>query len=178
MPDMLLLQAYTNHNDAEALGSLYKRYMELIYGVCLKYLKQRELAQDAVMNIYEEITTKTKKYEIDNFKAWIHTVAKNHCLMHLRSIKNKPYVAMNDAFMQLDNEVHLNMVMEQETSFIQLENCIQTLEEQQKVSVTLFYYQQKCYKEIADITGYALNKVRSNIQNGRRNLKLCMDKHE
>jgi RNA polymerase sigma-70 factor (ECF subfamily) len=43
--------------------------------------------------------------------------------------------------------------------------------------VELFYLQNKCYKEIAEDTGMDWNKVRSHIQNGRRNLKICMEKN-
>jgi RNA polymerase sigma-70 factor (ECF subfamily) len=42
----------------------------------------------------------------------------------------------------------------------------------------LFYLEQKCYKDIADLTGYDLNKVKSAIQNGKRNLKICMERKE
>jgi RNA polymerase sigma factor (sigma-70 family) len=80
--------------------------------------------------------------------------------------------------MQFEEEVHLNGIFSREEDLQKLEHCLQTLSEEQKVTVELFYLQNKCYKEIAESTGIEWNKVRSYIQNGRRNLKICMEKNE
>ncbi len=74
--------------------------------------------------------------------------------------------------------MHLNGVFEKEEQFNKLEKCLAILPAQQKETVSLFYLQQKCYEEIVTITGYEWNKVRSYIQNARRNLKLCMEKQD
>jgi RNA polymerase sigma-70 factor (ECF subfamily) len=150
--------------------------MELIYGVCLKYLKDRELSKDAVLNIYEELTVKLHKHQVDNFKSWLYMVAKNHCLMYLRSPKNKPTKEFIPEVMHFEETPHLNGELENEANFDKLERCLQSLIKEQEQTVKLFYYEQKCYKEIADLTGFEVGMVRSYIQNGRRNLKICMDK--
>ena len=149
--------------------------MDLVYGVCLKYLKDTETAKDAVMAIFEELVSKLKKHEVENFKGWLHTVAKNHCLMQLRSSKNLKTSEFDPDHMQLTENVHLNGIMEKEEHFVQLNECLKTLSSEQKTIVELFYLQHKCYKEIELITGIEWNKVRSHIQNGRRNLKICME---
>ena len=150
--------------------------MELLYGVCFKYLKDSETAKDAVMQIFEELVQKLNKHEVDNFKSWLYTLAKNYCLMQLRTPKNMKTVEFKADIMQSEEEVHLNGIMSKEENFYKLERCMQTLSAEQKITVELFYLQNKCYKEIADSTGIEWNKVRSYIQNGRRNLKICMDK--
>ena len=166
---------YKQTANLEVLGQLYQPYMDLVFGVCLKYLKDSERAKDAVMAIFEELVSKLKKHEVDNFKGWLHTLAKNHCLMQLRSAKNIKTAEFNPDHMQLTETVHLNGVMEKEEHLEQLNDCLQTLSPEQKTVVELFYLQQKCYKEIETITGIEWNRVRSHIQNGRRNLKICMD---
>lgn len=157
------------------LGTLYERYMDIVFGVCLKYFKAPEPAKDAVMQIFEELVQKLHKYEIDNFRSWLYTLAKNYCLMQLRTPKNLRTVELDPSLMQSADNTHLNGVMQKEHEFKTLEKCIQTLSPEQKVSVELFYLQNKCYNEIATITGKEWNKVRSLIQNGRRNLKICME---
>ena len=152
--------------------------MELLYGVCFKYLKDSETAKDAVMQIFEELVQKLNKHEVDNFKSWLYTLAKNYCLMQLRTPKNMKTVEFKADIMQSEEEVHLNGIMSKEENFYKLERCMQTLSSEQKITVELFYLQNKCYKEIADTTGIEWNKVRSYIQNGRRNLKICMDKNQ
>jgi RNA polymerase sigma factor (sigma-70 family) len=173
--DSELVQQYKDTSNMDSLGDLYGRYMDLLYGVCLKYFKEPDEAQDAVIYIFEELVTKVKKYEIDNFKGWLYQLAKNHCLMKLRSKKSQP-VNVDVDLMHLQENMHLDDVMQKETSLIVMEHCIEQLPSEQKTAIQLFYLQEKCYKEIADSTALDINKVRSFIQNGRRNLKICMDK--
>jgi len=149
--------------------------MELVYGVCLKYFKEPETAKDSVMQIFEELVSKLKKHEVENFKSWLYQVAKNYCLMQLRTPKNLKIVEINPALMQNDENVHLNGVLEKEENFKKLEYCLGTLTEDQRTAIQLFYLEEKCYNEIVEITGQEWNQVRSFIQNGRRNLKNCID---
>ncbi len=173
--DAELVWQFKHTGSAETLALLYQNYMELVYGVCLKYLEHHELARDAVMNIYTELAPKIQKHEIENFKSWIYVVAKNHCLMYLRSQKGKKTVSVEGNFMQLETDAHLEGVQQKEMQLEQMEDCLQELAADQKQSIELFYLQNKSYNEITEITGYEWNKVRSLIQNGRRNLKICMD---
>ncbi len=157
------------------LGELYNRYMDLVYGVCLKYLQQPDDAQDAVMTIFEELVTKLRQHEVNNFKSWLYTLAKNHCLMRLRSLKRAPTVKMADAFMQSEAEEHLEDVLTREEDLKHLETCMESLVENQRRTIALFYLQGKCYNEISAETGIEWSSVRSYIQNGRRNLRICME---
>ncbi len=150
--------------------------MDLVFGVCLKYFKDAERSKDAVMDIFEELNRKLKLHEVDNFKGWLHVLARNYCLMQLRSPKNMRTTEFNADFMQLEQNTHLsNEVLEKEETFKKLALCMETLPEDQKQSIELFFVQKKCYNEIAAITGYEWNKVRSYIQNGKRNLKICLE---
>lgn len=158
------------------LGELYQRYMELVYGVCLKYLKDPENARDGVMQIFEELVVKLKKHDVENFRAWLHQVAKNHCLMQLRTPKNLKTVELQAEFVQNFENVHLNGVLEREENLTKLEHCIGTLAPDQQEAIRLFYLEEKCYNEIVETTGQEWKQVRSFIQNGRRNLKQCMER--
>ena len=174
--DHELVNQYRQYGDIRVLGELYQRYMDLIYAVCLKYLKEPAEAQDAVMGIFEVLVTKLRKHEVTYFKGWLYAVAKNHCLMALRSKKQIPVTQMPE-FMQLAENPHLENVIEKELNLIRLSKCIEALSPDQKHTVQLFYLEEKSYKEIAGITQTEWNKVRSLVQNARRNLKICMDKN-
>jgi RNA polymerase sigma-70 factor (ECF subfamily) len=176
LSDTELISAYKNKADKAILGKLYVRYMDQVFGVCLKYFKDAERAKDAVMDIYEELCTKLLQHEVVNFKAWLAVLARNYCLMQLRSPKNFKLTEFNPDFMQTVQQTHLkNEVLEKEANFVKLEQCIETLPADQQQSIQLFYLQKKCYHEIAAVTGYEWSKVRSYIQNGKRNLKLCLE---
>jgi RNA polymerase sigma factor (sigma-70 family) len=177
-PDDELVTAYKQTQDLNVVGELFQRYMDLVYGVCLKYLKQPENAQDSTIAIFEELSTKLLKHEVDNFKGWLYTVTKNHCLMRLRSEKKQTVVKFDTELMQSEEAVHLNGVLEKEENFKQMEYCLGQLVSEQRKVIELFYLEGKCYNEIMEMTGIEWNKVRSYIQNGRRNLKLCIEKQK
>ena len=177
--DKELVAIFKKTGDINHLSVLYQRYMDLVFGVCLKYFKDGERSKDAVMDIFGELNSKLRVHEVDNFKGWLHVLARNYCLMQLRSPRNLKTTEFNPGFMQSGEETHLdNGILEREGQLQELEDCMETLPEAQKETVKLFYLEQKCYNEIAEITGYDWNKVRSYIQNGKRNLKLCMDKKQ
>jgi RNA polymerase sigma factor (sigma-70 family) len=178
LTDKELIAQYKESGDMAVLGELYQRYMELVYGVCLKYLKDAETAKDSVIQIFEELVSKLKRHEVENFKGWLHQVAKNHCLMLLRTPKNLKTVEFKAELVQNEENVHLNGVLEKEENFKKLEYCLGTLTDEQQQVIRMFYLEGKCYNEIAEITGQDWNQVRSFIQNGRRNLKICIEKNE
>jgi RNA polymerase sigma factor (sigma-70 family) len=176
--DNELVVEYTTTLDTRFAGELYSRYADLIYGVCLKYLKQPENAQDSAVAIFEELVAKIPKHNIDNFKGWLYTLTKNHCLMRIRSGKKAHTVNIDAELMHSEDPMHLNGVLEREENLAQLEYCMGELAAEQRQVIALFYMEGKCYNEISVDTGIEWNKVRSYIQNGRRNLKLCIEKQK
>lgn len=178
LPDKTLIEHFRKGSDKEALGTLFLRYMELVYGVCLKYLGQPEAAQDAVMDIYEHLNRKLPGHEVENFSGWLYMVSKNHCLQLLRKKSNLLTVSLDDPVMQNGREAHQE---EEEFDFDvpadvvdQLHDCIGQLPEKQQTSIRLFYFEKRSYADICEITQQPMDQVRSNIQNGRRNLKKCI----
>ncbi|MBI1343430.1 MAG: sigma-70 family RNA polymerase sigma factor [Terrimonas sp.] len=178
MTDIELIHQYKRTGDLQHLGELYQRYMELVYGVCLKYFRDPEEAKDAVMQLFEELAVKLKKHEVENFRGWLHRVAKNHCLMKLRSPRNLKTIDIDPSLVQNEDNVHLNGALEKEENFVKMEKCLDSLTTEQQQMIRLFYLEGKCYNDIVQETGLAWNHVRSHIQNGRRNLKICMEAGE
>ena len=178
LSDSDLVKKFKKNHDLEILGVLFNRYTHLVYGVCLKYLKQREDSQDAVIQIFEILVHEIPKHEIRDFKSWLHGVTRNYCLMELRkksSQKKHVEKYSSDFFMETVEEMH--PIDREENSMINgaLEKCLQQLKEEQKQCISLFYYQDKCYKEIALVLNLEEKKVKSYIQNGKRNLKICLE---
>jgi len=152
--------------------------MELVYGVCLKYFGQPETAQDAVMDIYEHVNRKLPGHTIENFPAWLYMVSKNHCLQVLRKKSNPLTVSLDDPVMQNGREWHqedegFDFEVAPDASD-QLHSCIEDLPDKQRACIRMFYFEKKSYADISELMDLSLDTVRSNIQNGRRNLKKCM----
>jgi len=175
--ELELLAEYRSTGDLELLGKLYEQYMPLVFGLCLKYFRDEEQSKDAVMQIFEELVKKLRVHEVTNFKAWLYTLSRNHCLMVLRSSSKHEMLSIDENFMENEAFVHLNLEDDTEEKLSIMAKCIENLPSEQKVSINLFYMEQKCYKEVADQTGFELNKVKSYIQNGKRNLKICIEKN-
>lgn len=179
--DLQLIALYKEQNEISVVGILFKRYKHLVYGVCLKYLKDEDESKDAVMQIFEKLITDLKKHEISNFKAWLHTVSKNHCLMLLRKNKSKGIQQIDASESSMEvvemNELwHPDNSTEKETVLQRLEDAIQQLNDEQKKCIELFYLEEKSYQQVSESTGYSMMQVKSFIQNGKRNLKLMMEK--
>jgi RNA polymerase sigma-70 factor, ECF subfamily len=174
------LKAFGENGDIEILGRLYERYMHLVYGVCLKYLEDREAAKDEVMSIFEKLVTAAPGQEIESFKAWLYVVTKNHCLMQLRNRKREAarrelMLDDPDFFMEKETEQH-PFENDEGMDMKRLEECIGKLNDEQRKCIQLFYYEGFGYKEICGRLGLEEGKVKSYIQNGKRNLKICLEK--
>jgi RNA polymerase sigma-70 factor (ECF subfamily) len=177
--DRSLLDQFRSNSDLSILGELYSSYMHLVYGVCLKYLKDREKSQDAVMQIFEKLITEIPKHNINNFRSWLYVLTKNHCLMELRSSssrreRERKYGVEQQIFMESEPELH---PVDEENSKLNkaLQECIASLKKEQKQCVELFYYKDKCYREISEMLQIEEKKVKSYLQNGKRNLKICLE---
>jgi RNA polymerase sigma-70 factor (ECF subfamily) len=176
--DEELIAEFTSSGDLELLGQLYSSYMHLVYGVCLKYLNDRDESKDAVMQIFEKIITEIPKQNIENFRGWLYVVTKNYCLMHIRSMKSQAdrfnEWIDNSVFMENSTDLH---PIDADGSDMEeaLKDCIKRLKDEQGECIRLFYFENKCYSEIAKRMKTDEKKVKSHLQNAKRNLKLCLE---
>ena len=176
--DEELLRQYHRNGSIDTLGELYSRYMHLVYGVSLKYLGSREDAKDAVMHIFEKLISDLPGQEVRNFKSWLYVLTKNYCLMQIRSKKSADArlegYKIEQEFMESEPEVHPIDREDQSLEDV-LKDCIAQLKSEQKQCIELFYYQKLCYQEIAESLKLTEKKVKSYLQNGKRNLKICLE---
>ncbi len=175
-----LLQHFRKTADSQWLGRLFDRYSLLVFGVCMKYLRNATDAQDATQHVFEKALGEVGKYEIPYFKSWIYSVAKNHCLMQLRSRSSKPgntEEIPEDTIAELltDQELKMKELLMEEQS-LQLKAALNALSLEQKTCVEMFYLEKLSYHEIETRTGFSFSQVKSHIQNGKRNLRIILEK--
>lgn len=171
--DAALLDDFRASGDMQVLAEVYSRYSHLLMGVGLKYLKSEPDAQDAVMEVFESLAEKVRKFEIRDFSSWIYQVMRNHCLLQIR--KNKAKLDAQKIWKQdMESEDFLHPEENEYVSYAndQLFYLIDELSNEQQTCIKLFYLEQKCYQEVAEITGYSLKNVKSYLQNGKRNLQI------
>lgn len=180
LSDEALVHQFAQTGNKQVVGELFKRHSLMCYAVCVKYLKNEDAAQDAVMSIFERLLKDMGRHEISNFRSWLHSVCRNYCLMQLR----KP---MKELLVELESEESETDFMEntaivhpddggttQEEKLTAMEQALLKLNQHQRSCVEYFYLKQMSYEEISTVSGYSLNEVKSYIQNGKRNLKLIL----
>lgn len=178
--DQELIQLYRTSNDAKYIGDLFDRYAHLVYGISLNYFDRDDDRREAVMQVFEKLYEALKQFEITNFKSWLYSVAKNHCLMLVKKSKTVSFNEqleqknIQEDFMEFEEPFSLNHDSgnDRETK---LPEALKNLNDEQRICVELFYLHEKSYKEIVDTTSYSMNQVKSFIQNGKRNLKIMLE---
>jgi RNA polymerase sigma factor (sigma-70 family) len=175
--DNELITSFSKSSENFFIGILYERYGHLVLGLCMKYLKNKDEAQDAVIQIFTNLIADLKKHKVEYFKSWLYVYTKNFCFMELR----KRQSALKKE-LELKENIHLVMdfsdpkhLEEKEKQITLMETAMEALNLGQKTCIRLFYLQNKSYGEIVKITGYSNNDVKSYIQNGKRNLKLKLE---
>ena len=171
------MEQYRLTKDQKYIAELYGRYMQLVFGSCLKFYKNESDAEDAVMDIYEKIRVKTLSSKVTYFKSWLYTVTRNHCLEQLRKQSTRADKQNTADLMYYEDVFHPDTV-EKDREVNLLHECISALDDLQRSCIELFYFKKMAYAEIADHMNLTMGKVRSRIQNGRRNLKICMEKKQ
>lgn len=176
LSDEELLKKYQATHKKVWIGELWNRYVHLVYGVCIKYLKNPVKAQDLTVNVFEKLIEKLKTNEVEDFKKWLYVVSKNECLMYLRKDQKwKKKFDSNDQLSEIKSELEWDET--HENKLTKLEEAVNLLNEEQKLCVDLFYLKEKSYQEVANLTGFDMKKVKSCIQNGKRNLKNQLSKN-
>lgn len=171
----LLENFYADHNN-DWLGILLERYTLLLLGVCMKYLKNEEQAKDSVQQIFLKIIPELHKYKVEYFKSWIYQVAKNHCLMQLRNQHGKNTVSIPEKLSVNQEEPDKEQLFYNEKTYQLMADALQEINPEQQQCITLFYLEKKSYAEISQTTGFTRMQVKSHIQNGKRNLRILLEK--
>ncbi len=176
--DQELLDAFYKEKDNRLLGPLLQRYTLLLLGVSMKYLKNETEARDAVQQVFMKVIQELQHTQVTYFKSWLYMIAKNHCLMQIRNRQSKPFIMDTDDVQISEEPDNWEVHIDKEKKFVYLQQSLDELNEDQKLCIHLFYVEKKSYREITDTTGYSMLQVKSFIQNGKRNLKILVEKKQ
>ena len=177
-PDERLITAYISTENASYVGELFCRYSDMIFGLCLKHLKNVQESEDASYELFELMISKLKTQQIMIFKPWLYRTATNFCIDKLRKSKTNIIISLDDRFETARDSLDISAdFSEREALLARIDHCLKQLNDDQKVCIDLFYFQEKSYQDIAQQLNISWSTTRSYIQNGKRNLKICMEKH-
>jgi RNA polymerase sigma-70 factor (ECF subfamily) len=177
LSDEEIISLYKEKQWAGCIDELYQRYSHMVFGVCLKYVKQIENAEDLTLSLFAALTDKLMQHQVLHFKSWIYVSARNSSLMFLRA--KKINTELKDDDLLYDNgDQQLDEKLEQDELIESVILLFEELKEEQRLCIQLFYLQKKSYEEVAEMTNYSMKEVKSHLQNGRRNLKLLLEKRK
>ena len=174
LSDEDLVLAYASKPSRDIMYVLYERYGHLVLGLCIKYLKQVQNAEDMCASIFEKLPSLLIKHEVRYFKSWLYKVRRNECLMELRK-KNSKFSEMEETKIVDEDNLGLEEKKKQEAEINHMESALSGLKENQKQCITLFYLEEKSYQEISIALSMSIKAVKSHIQNGKRKLKIVME---
>jgi RNA polymerase sigma-70 factor (ECF subfamily) len=179
MSDEHLVEGYLKTGDKELIAVLFERYIHLVYGICLNYIHDPDQCKDAVMEIFESLFHKLAEHHVMNFRNWLYTVSRNHCLMSIR--KEGTMNRVKDGFSKTESTIEHPEYMSEEDEELMfskdvISSAVKQLNPEQEKCIILMYIDDKSYRDISTLTGFSLNEVKSHIQNGKRNLKNYLGK--
>ena len=177
LSDEEIISLYKEKQWTGCIDELYQRYSHMVFGVCMKYVKQIENAEDLTLSLFTSLTEKLMKHQVQHFKSWLYVSARNSSLMFLRANKLSQELKDDDILYD-DGDQRLDEKLEQDELLERLTMVFDELKQEQRICIDLFYLQKKSYEEVSQITQYSMKEVKSHLQNGRRNLKLLIEKRK
>lgn len=166
-----LLKRYAQDGNLQYLGWALERYTKVLLGIGLKYVKDLHTAQDLVQQVFLKALEKLP-HHVTNLGGWLYMVMRNECMDHLRKSPTSLVEDMQEVAQEpISDEVHWERVMREQRAL----EVLNTLKDEQRISIELFYLKNKSYQDISLHTGWEINEVKSYIQNGKRNLRIKLE---
>ena len=178
LKDEDLITKYRFSHDNTYLGELYLRYLPYVYGVALNQLKSQTEAEELSMTVFNKISSDLKRIEVRQFSDWLYKLVLDLCNIEVRKKtagKGESKQILIEELSDEKNDLYINTEDGVKLDSNSLRLAINTLNESQKICIDLFYIQNRSYKEVAETTGYTINQVKTNIQNGKRLLKSYLE---
>jgi RNA polymerase sigma-70 factor (ECF subfamily) len=165
-PDVV---ARAQEGDADAFEALYRRNAGRVYGLCLRMLGEQVAAEELTQDVFVRAWEKLSLFRGDSaFSTWLHRLAVNVVLQHLRSRKRRESrVRLTDDMTTLAGSVgpaHVGRRMD-------LEKALDTLPEGARTVFVLHDIEGYKHAEIADMTGTAVGTSKAQLHRARKLLR-------
>jgi RNA polymerase sigma factor (sigma-70 family) len=171
------IENYLKTGDKQYWGRIFEKYKKQIFVRCLRILNNSEDARDLTSEAFIKAFENIQNFDLKrSFFPWLYQLTTNLCIDHIRRKKLIQFNQIEDQVIS-ENPEDVIVNLERKELGNHIKQAIRKLKRPQKRCFCLFYIQQKSYKEIAELTGYSFNEVRSYIQNGRRKFKSIMEKN-
>ena len=179
--DEELVAKFAQTSQPKYFGELYNRYAHLAFGLGLKYLKNEAESSDLVSEVFEILFKKIPTANIQSFRKYLYTVTRNEAIGKLRKKKTQQEKMADLKIIEknsgefMENEGLLRLMDNEPSLEAIIKVAINKLSAEQQTCINLFFFQNKSYKEIVDLTNFTDKQVKSFLQNGKRKLKILLE---
>lgn len=180
--DEVALIAQAQKGDVQAYNSLVLHYQQIVYNVAYRIMGDPQSAEDAAQEAFISAYKSLNKFRDGNFKAWLLRITTNGCYDELRRRKRRPQSSLEritddnqESFAFLRDPAIGPEKRQQQLELIQaIEECLQSLPDDQRVTAVLCDVEGYDYNAIADITDVSLGTVKSRVSRARSKLRDCL----
>lgn len=171
--EAVLVKRFRGERDGAAFDALYRRNRRMVYGTCLRYLRDREAAEDACHDVFLQAYQQFDSLRGDVFSPWVRRIAINHCLNRQRHAATRRRIEptlVRDFDQGRADASHAAAAARDDLRIAA--ELVRGLSPKQRLVFLLRHVEQLAYDGIAEVTGLPFDEVRSALQNARRNFRL------
>ncbi len=168
--------------DLDSFNALVLTYQNMIYTLAYRIMGEPARAADATQEAFITAFRRLETYNGGNFRAWLMRIATNTCYDHLRYEKRRPATGLEDLVSEEfddgppiadDTPTPEEAAQSAELSRA-IQDCIQGLQDDQRITLVMSDVEGFSYQEIADAVGVQLGTVKSRLSRARSALRGCL----
>lgn len=161
----------------QALKQLYDLCSANLFSVALRILKDRELSEDCLQQVFFKVWNNAATYDVSKARAqtWLNTIVRNQALDMLRRNKHTTLHDTDDALAFIADDAPSNeqyVALAQDSAV--MHRCLAELPEQQKIYLEMAFFEGLTHQALCDRTGTSLGTVKTWIRRGLERLRKCM----
>lgn len=160
--------------DPQAQAELYEEYAPQFMAICMRYLRQREDAEDVLMEAFVQIFNKISHFKFQgSFEGWMKRITINQCLMHLRKKKM--------TFSELDHQAEKVSYQESPLDEIyekEILALLAQLPDGYRTVFNLYVIEGYKHREIANMLNISINTSKSQLILARKKLASFIEKDQ
>lgn len=171
--DEEIVRTYLSTQRSHYFDTLYKRYSKKIYGKCISLLKDEEMAQDAMQDIFMKILLNLSKFsEKSRFSTWVYSITYNYCIDLLRRKKKQKTVIIEDGNAIEDVVEDVNDSFLLETKVNRLKVVLEKIPQGDKMILLMKYQDSMSIKEIGSMLDKSESAIKMKIKRAKHKFKL------
>lgn len=179
LSDVEIIEQFQTGNQEEAFRILVEIHGKTVYNIALFTLNDEILAEDATQDAFLKIYRNLGKFKgHSKLSTWMYRIVKNVCYDYLKKRTPVPMDEDREQYLMDEEGLGPEDMAQMEWRQRELRDAVEQLPVNQRLAVTLHYFQDKSYEEVALIMGQPLNTVKSHLHRAKAALEKSLLRYE